>query len=136
MLYPMFAMVLLTFIVSILSLKARLSSVRSKQIKPAYFLLMNEKVAGEIPERVRVTTRAVNNMYELPVLFYLGAVMAVALELESTLTIITAWIFILSRYIHAWIHLTYNNIIHRMRIFSLGFITVLVLWIELLVLSL
>ena len=43
MLYPMFAMVLLTFFVGLIALKARFAAVKAKDLKPAYFRLMETK---------------------------------------------------------------------------------------------
>jgi hypothetical protein len=135
MVYPMFAMVLLTFIVGLIALKTRFAAVKAKDLKPAYFRLMETKDIEKLPERVTVTTRSFNNMFEVPILFYAGCLAVLALNLETMLTITTAWAFVLSRCWHAWIHLTYNNVIHRMKVFLLGPIFILTLWIELIVLS-
>ena len=47
MLYPMSLMVLLTFIVGILAVKTRLSSVKKGNVKAKYFRLM---AGQEVPE--------------------------------------------------------------------------------------
>jgi len=39
-----------------------------------------------------------------------------------------AWAFVILRLIQAVIHLTYNNIFHRMMAYSAGFGVVLVMW--------
>ena len=135
MLYPMFAMVLFTLVIGIIALKTRIASVKAREISPAYFQLMQGKSEKPIPERVQVTTRALNNQFEVPVLFYVIATVSLALDQVTTLSIAAAWLFILSRVVHSWIHLTYNNVLHRMAAFWVGLLLVLTLWIEQVILS-
>lgn len=130
MIYPIFAMVLLTFIVAIVAIRARVASVRLRQVKLGYFRLMQADVSQQLPERVVVTTRCFNNLFEVPVLFYVVCVTSLALGHVSAFTHIIAWAFVISRYLHTWIHLTYNHVFHRMFAFWTGLILVMALWIE------
>lgn len=130
MIYPMFALVLLTFAIAIVALKARFASVKLRKIDIGYFRLMQAEVSQKVPERVTVTTRAFNNMFEIPLLFYVACLASLAMEQVTSFSLITAWSFVLSRYIHTWIHLTYNNVLHRMNAFWVGMVLVLALWIE------
>ncbi len=124
----MAAMVLLTFIIGIITVKVRFASVKNGQISAKYYKLMH----GEnVPEIVIKTTRCFNNQFEIPVLFYVVCTLYVSLEIESLAGLILAWIFVIFRYIHAYIHLTYNHIIHRMLTFWLAFITIIILWLNL-----
>ncbi len=132
MLYPLFAMVILTFAVAIVAVRARFHSVRAKEVPISYFRDMQEKSSITVPERIQITTRCFNNQFEVPVMFYAAGVSAMALGVETTLTIVTAWLFVISRCVHAWIHLTYNHILHRMRAFWVAMLWVLLLWLELL----
>lgn len=133
MLYPMFSMVLLTLAVGVIALKTRFDSVKKKEISPRYYLTMKAEEGEIVPEFVHKTTRLLNNMFEIPVLFYVAGTLAIAMEVESTAAVITAWIFIASRIFHAWIYLTYNNLMHRMQVFWVGVVSVVVLWILLLI---
>jgi len=135
MLYPMFAMVILTFIMAAIAMRARITSVKLRKIDLGYYRLMQAQVSQQVPERVTVTTRAFNNMFEIPVLFYVVCLASLALEQVTSFSIIIAWSFVVSRYIHTWIHLTYNNVLHRMNAFWAGMILVLALWIEQLILA-
>lgn len=132
MLYPMFAMVLLTLGVGVITLKTRFKSVKNKEISPRYYLTMKAEDGEVVPEFVHKTTRLLNNMFEMPVLFYVAGTLAIVMEAESIAAVITAWVFVASRIVHAWIYLTYNNLMHRMRIFWVGIVAVVVLWILLL----
>ena len=130
MIYPMFALVILTFIIAGLALKARFSSVKLRKIDLGFYRLMQAQVSQQIPERVTVTTRAFNNMFEIPVLFYTAGIAGLALDQVTGTSLVLAWLFVLSRCVHTWIHLTYNNVLHRMNAFWVGMVLVLALWIE------
>ena len=130
MLYPMFAMVVLTLIVGLIAVRVRFASVRSGDVHPKYFKLMQ---GFDVSESVIKTTRSFNNMFEVPTLFYVVCTLYVSLGLNGWLGIILAWLFVFSRCVHAYIHLTYNHIIHRMYAFWVGILCVLALWIVLLV---
>lgn len=130
MLYPMFAMVMLTLIVGIITVKVRFASVKNREVAIKYYSLME----GEnIPDIITKTTRHLNNQFEVPVLFYVVATLYISLGLESSLANIIAWAFVISRYIHSYIHLTYNHIIHRMVAFWVAFVCVIALWVNLMI---
>jgi hypothetical protein len=124
-LYPMALMVLLTFIVGLVTLKTRFASVRSGDVKIGYFKFMQGQ---EVPDRVTVTTRSFNNMFEVPVLFYVACTLYLSLGVEGLPGLVLAWLFVALRYAHAFIHLTYNHLLHRMLSFWVSFICVLLLW--------
>ena len=130
MIYPMAMMVLLTFIVGCLAVKSRFASVKSGVVKARYFKLMEGQ---EVPEIVTKTTRCFNNMFEIPVLFYVVCTLYISLGVESLVGVVCAWLFVVLRYGHAYIHLTYNHVIHRMSVFWCAFLCVMVLWVNLIV---
>jgi hypothetical protein len=132
MFYPMFFMVLLTFIVGLFTMKCRISSVKSGDVNPKYFKLMEGQ---EVPEIITKTTRCFNNMFEVPTLFYAGCLLYISLGVESLIGLIFAWLFVLLRSIQAYVHLTYNHLIHRMLSFWLSFISTIGLWLNLLYLQ-
>jgi hypothetical protein len=56
-------------------------------------------------------------------LYAIGAVDGAALAL--------AWAYVASRGVHSLIHLTYNNVFHRLAAFAAGNVVLLVIWIRL-----
>lgn len=124
MLYPMFAMVILTSAVAICLFRLRVMAVKAGEIKLSEFRLNN----GDVPDAIAQAARNYTNLFEVPVLFYTAGAIAIALGIQTTAMIIIAWVFVLARIAHSWIHLTYNNVIHRLRAFMLGNICVLVMW--------
>lgn len=129
MIYPIFALVLLTFVVGIIALRTRFKSVLNRTVKIKYYRNMQGQ---EVPEFVTRTTRCFNNLFEVPVLFYVVTLMIVVMGHASGLSLVLAWCFVFSRVMQAMVHLTYNNVIHRMMGFWAGFIIVIVMWLELL----
>ena len=128
MLYPMLAMIMLTFIIGLYAVKVRFSSVRKGEVSANYYKLMSGDTA---PEIVTKTTRSFNNQFEIPVLFYVACTLYISQGIEDFIGLASAWLFVVLRYVHAYVHLTYNHIIHRMSAFWLAFICVMVLWINL-----
>lgn len=121
-------MVLLTFIVGLVAARARFAGVRSGEVKYKYFKLMQGQ---EVPERVTVTTRCFNNMFEVPVLFYVACTLCISLGVEGLPGLVLAWLFVALRYLQALIHLTSNHFLHRMVVFWTAFLCVVLLWLNL-----
>lgn len=128
MLEPMFALVMLTFLIMVVTFRSRMSAVRAGKLPINYFALMQGQ---DLPDRVAKSTRNFNNLFEVPVLFYVGALAYLVMDLEASTPILCAWLFVAARVLHSIIHITYNNVLHRLIIFGLGNLCVLVMWITL-----
>ncbi|ECD4469496.1 hypothetical protein E1A38_25345 [Salmonella enterica subsp. enterica serovar Kisangani] len=124
MLYAMFAMVLLTFGVAFRLLFLRIKAVKAGRVSIGQFRLNT----GEIPNDMAQAARNYSNLFETPVLFYIAGTIAIAMDVESLELLIFAWGFVVARLAHSWIHLTYNNVIHRLWAFMAGNFCVLVMW--------
>jgi hypothetical protein len=124
MLYAMFAMVLLTFGVAFRLLFLRIKAVKSKQVRISQFRLNT----GEMPDDMAQAARNYSNLFETPILFYIAGTIAIAMDVESTAMVVFAWGFVGARLIHSWIHLTYNNVIHRLWAFMAGNVCILIIW--------
>lgn len=124
MLYAMFAMVLLTFGVAFRLLFLRIKAVKSGQARLSQFRLNT----GEMPGEMQQAARNYSNLFEAPILFYVAGTIAIAMDVESTAMLVFAWAFVAIRLLHSWIHLTYNNVIHRLWAFMAGNVCILVIW--------
>ncbi len=131
MIYAMFAMVMLTFCIGCYTFYIRVNSVKTKQLKARYFLLMQ----GDTPEPVTKTSRNFNNQFEMPVLFYVAASLFASLQIESDFALVCAWCFVGFRLAHALIHLGYNYLLHRIIAFWLANFAVLAMWFDLLIIQ-
>ncbi len=126
LIYPMFAMVVLTFAVGLLSLKNRIAAV--KQGLPArYFKTFTDSVP---PEAVVKTDRHFVNLFEVPVLFYAGCLVAMILPLTGLLVQVWAWFFVVARIGHAFIHVGSNRLYPRMSAYLFGCAAVIALWVQ------
>ncbi len=84
------------------------------------------------PKREWQASNAFDNQFQLPVLFYVGA--GLALYFGPTLfEVVLAWLFVLSRYLHAFVHITDNHVIRRFAAYFAGLLLLCVLWLDLVV---
>ena len=130
MIYAMFAMVVLTFMVGIVAVVNRVKSVNNGSVKIKYYRTMDGQ---EVPEQLTKSTRCFNNMFEVPVLFYVVSTLFVILKTNTELVLLLAWVFVGFRIAQAIVHLTYNNVLHRMLMFWGAVISVLSMWVILLI---
>ncbi|MDO3386933.1 MAPEG family protein [Gilvimarinus sp. SDUM040013] len=127
MLYPMAALVLLTFFVALMMLKARIQAVHNKDVSIKYFKSYDQP-ARELPERMVITQRCYNNLLEIPPLFYAVCLAALALHSTGVIMAVLAWLYVACRVVQAAIHLGRNNVIWRMRVFLLSNLVLLAMW--------
>ncbi|MCI5107498.1 MAG: MAPEG family protein [Pseudomonadales bacterium] len=127
MLYPMFMMVMLTYVVMLITVRVRTSSVRKGEVPISYFSIFQ---GDNIPDMVHKTNRHFDNLFEMPVLFYVAGLLYIALDINQPFVINCAWAFVVSRIIHTCIHLGYNNILHRLLVFAIGNLCVLAMWVS------
>jgi hypothetical protein len=122
--WPVLAHVLLIYIVYAVLGRRRYGAVRSGEAKAGQFKVRSTEPTSSITVAANLT-----NQFELPVLFY---VLCLTLHLTNGvnyLTLALMWIFVASRYFHAWVHLTSNNLLLRSRSFFVGAVIILLGWI-------
>ena len=125
--YPMLAMVVLTFAVAVILFRARLRSVREGHTPVSYFRVFH---GSPEPEFLAQATRHYVNLFETPVIFYAGCLAALVTGTGGTVALVFAWGYVAARLAHAWIHLGANRVRHRLRAFVAGLICLLGLWIQ------
>jgi len=79
------------------------------------------------PDSVRKINNNIRNHFEVPVLFYVLAFALLALNAVGYLTLAVAWLFVLSRIAHAYVHTGSNYLPLRRRIFMFGCGAIIVL---------
>ncbi|HZJ91901.1 MAG TPA: MAPEG family protein [Thiopseudomonas sp.] len=127
--YPMFALVVLTFVIGFSMGISRLISAKKGLVDRRYFQLFT----GSAPDSIVKLGRNFSNLLEVPVLFYAVGIILLALDITSQLMLGLAWAFVVLRVIHSIIHVTYNNPMHRFLVFLLSSSIVLVMWIQLVI---
>ena len=69
------------------------------------------------------------NQFELPVLFYVLTILAIITKHADLLFVVLAWIFVLSRLAHAYIHVTSNDLKLRGPFFGVGALVLAIMWL-------
>ncbi len=120
---PVLAQFLLVLVLYIALSRTKTAAVRAKQVD-----LPDSKLNADAwPDAVRKINNNIANQYELPVLFYGLVFMVWALKLDDLPTLTLIWGFVLSRYLHAYVHTTSNYVPRRLKLFAVGLVIVLVI---------
>ncbi|MBX9774557.1 MAG: MAPEG family protein [Xanthobacteraceae bacterium] len=124
-LLPLFVQVVLTFVLLFYTGRLRVASVRRGEVKP-------RDIALREPNWDRPTTQAGNayhNQLELPVLFYVLTGLAWITRQADLLFVVLAWVFVVLRVLHAYVHITSNRLSQRFAVFAAGVIVLLIMWV-------
>lgn len=84
------------------------------------------------PERERQASNAFDNQFQLPVLFYVGAALALYFG-PGIIEVVLAWLFVVTRYVHAFVHITDNHVIRRFTAYFAGLLLLCIFWLDLVV---
>ncbi|MFB2549584.1 MAPEG family protein [Ensifer soli] len=122
--WPVIAQVALVFAIYILMAKRRFAAVRTGRVPAKAYLIPTVE-----PEPSATVARSLINQFELPVLFYVAVVVAHLTGAAGTPMVALCWLFVASRYAHAYVHVTSNRLMLRQRLFSLGVAALAAVWV-------
>ena len=125
-LYPLFALAAWTFLVLLLIPFVRVRSVRRREVRPNDFKY-GESAA--VPPGGSIPNRNYMNLLELPMLFYAVCLVLFVTAGGSSVPVAVAWVYVGLRIVHSLIHLTYNQVIHRLSVFALSNAALVSLWV-------
>ena len=109
------------------NLKQRLKAAReNKEIGKYYKNYKDHK--EQIPERLHILERHIDNQFQLPTIFIPTVITFVALNKVTILAIVLAWAFVASRFLHAYIHLGQNHPLKRAKSYALGIMIIIAMW--------
>lgn len=114
-LYPMMALVALTFAVLLLIPYQRFKAGRE----------------GRVTAEVILPNRNLINLLEMPVLFYVACLTAYVTHAVSGTLVGLAWAYVALRLAHSAVHLTYNKGVHRLTIYAASNALLVVIWVRL-----
>jgi hypothetical protein len=130
LIYPMFAMVLLTATVLVILFRSRVRAVREQKVTTRYFRVFQ----GEIePEETAKPGRHFVNLFEAPTLFYAACLAAMVTRQTGITIVVLAWVYVATRIAHAWIHLGGNRLRFRMRAYFASWLVLGVMWVWLVI---
>jgi len=126
-LYPMIVLVFWTFVVLLIIPGRRFGAVRERRVGVKDFAFGE---SGNVPGEVSLPNRNYMNLLELPILFYVGCLTLYATAKVDAWGVGLAWVFVAARILHSLVHLGYNNVIHRMRVFAVSAFVLMAFWVR------
>lgn len=126
--YPLLTMIALTFAMALWMLALRIRAVRRGELSIGYFRLNK---GGKPSEQLQRVTQHYDNLLEMPPLFYVSLLAVYVLQQADTIHLTLAWLYVFFRLLHAVVHTTYNNILHRMIAFLLSCAVLGAIWTRL-----
>jgi hypothetical protein len=126
-LLPLFFQVLLVFLLMIWMAKERQTALRRGEVHQRDIALREPKW----PPKAMQVANCFSNQFEIPVLFYVVTILALITRQADFLFVLLSWLFVILRYIHAFIHTTSNRVSRRGLVYGLGVVVVIALWVEL-----
>jgi len=117
---PVLLQVLLTLTVYVFLVSAKVRAMKTGLVDMARRALYDDAW----PEGVMKINNNIRNQFELPVLFYVVSIALWILDAVGIVVLAAAWLFVVSRIVHAYVHIVPNYVPHRRRVFTLGWLMV------------
>jgi hypothetical protein len=123
----MFGLVALTFTVLLMIPIARFRAGAAGKVTVADFRLGESQ---RVPPATQLPNRNYMNLLELPVLFYVACLSLYLTGKVDQTALTLAWVYVGLRALHSLIHVSYNNVIHRLSAFAISNVVLAVLWLR------
>ena len=86
--------------------------------------------SARVPGAVSLPNRNFMNLLELPMLFYVVCIaLYVTLSVDAH-ALVLAWLYFALRVAHSLVHLTYNNVFHRLGVYAASGVVLALLWLR------
>lgn len=102
----------------------RLRLVRNREIRVADIALSGDAW----PDDAKQAANAFNNQFQLPVLLYVAVMISMYLGVQL-IDVLAAWAFVITRILHALIHITTNQVFHRFYAYTISFFIIAGWWV-------
>ena len=122
---PLFVLVLMTFVIGFTLAGVRTPLLTRGEIRPEAISLREPNW----PPRALQLGYSFQNQFELPLLFYVLTILAIISKHADLLFVVMAWIFVLARLAHAYIHVTSNNVNLRGPVFGIAALVLAIMWL-------
>ncbi|WP_099865261.1 MAPEG family protein [Pararhizobium haloflavum] len=122
--WPVIVQVALIYGVYFLASKRRVGAVKRGEVEARAFLVPNVE-----PEQSATVIRNLINQFELPMLFIFACFGLYMIAAANVVVVILAWLFVASRVVHAYVHVTSNDLRRRRPAFIAGFVLNGLLWL-------
>ncbi|PRD43004.1 hypothetical protein C5748_12320 [Phyllobacterium phragmitis] len=122
--WPMIAQTGLIFVIYLIGSVRRLQAVKSGAARAGDY-----KLPFTEPAPSATVIRNLTNQFELPVLFYVVCLSLYVLNGATLVAVLLAWAFVVSRILHAAVHITSNDLRLRRPLFIVGFVINALMWV-------
>jgi hypothetical protein len=124
-LLPVFVLVGLTFALLLGMATTRSRSLRDGETK------FRDIALGEQnwPTRATQLGNCFSNQFELPLLFYVLIAFALPLRHADLVIVLLSWVFVVTRFAHAGIFVTSNNVQQRGMLWFAGVLVLFAMWL-------
>jgi hypothetical protein len=119
----------LTFFTLLYTFFTRVNYMRANRINPQR--VQNRDGARQVLQAVSAPADHLNNLLELPLLFYTAIILIWLLQVSDSSYLTMAWLYVFLRFMHSAIHLSYNRVIHRLIAFATSSLVLLLIWLRL-----
>lgn len=124
-LLPLFVEVALTFVLWFWMAYYRVTLVRGGEVQPHDVALRQPNW----PPHVLQIHNAAHNQIETPMLFYALAILAIITRQVDMSLVVLAWIYVVFRLLHAYIHVTSNRVSVRGPLFGVSLLVLFIMWV-------
>ena len=124
-LLPVFVQVGLTFVLLLWMIGARTGSVTRGETKLKDIALRQPNW----PEKIAQVGNCFSNQFEIPILFYILIAFALPLRRADLVIVMLSWVFVVTRFAHAGIFVTSNDVRTRSLAWFAGVLVVIAMWV-------
>ena len=124
-LLPVFVLIGLTFALLISMATARRDALVNKETKIKDIVLWQ----SNWPVRATQIGNCFKNQFEIPVLFYVLIALALPLRGADLVIVILSWVFVVTRFVHAGVFVTSNDLNRRSLAWFAGVLVLFVMWV-------
>ncbi|SHJ39353.1 hypothetical protein SAMN05444159_0499 [Bradyrhizobium lablabi] len=124
-LLPVFVLIGLTFALLLWMVGARRNALVGGETK------IRDIALGQPnwPNRATQIGNCYKNQFELPLLFYILIALAMPLRHADLFIVLMSWVFVVTRFAHAGIFVTSNDLGQRSTVWLAGVLVLLAMWI-------
>ena len=127
-LYPLFMMVILTFIVIWRQFFISMYALKQKDISFSFYKLFKDD--KEVPDYLEAARMHYRNMFEVPILFYVLVLFLYLSNSVTELDVLLAWLFVIGRIAHSLVRtFQYDNILFRFKCFAFSIVVIMFHWL-------
>ena len=116
---PVFAMFALTFAVWVFMYVRRIRFITAQDLQPDE-LQIPGRLAALSPPGVSNPSDNLQNLFEIPVLFYALALVLLVTARVDGLHVVAAWVFVVFRVLHSAVHCTINVVMLRFYLYAIS----------------